>query len=129
MARVRKVKAVEKINLEEDGIFSAAIQALAHESPEPIHIRRAAEALAVEEHEVPVVGTIADLIVYVLSVKAAGGNEAAMKEFLDRFAPKAARVGAIDLNIGSQAGPVASANADEQAAATDYVNALRLVKK
>ncbi len=129
MAKVRKVKTIEKINLEDDGIFSEAIQSIAHEAPEPIHIKRAAEALDVALHEVPIVGTIADLIVYVLSVKATAGNEAAMKEFLDRFAPKAARVGAIELNLGAQAGPIASANQDEQAAASEYVRSLRLVKK
>jgi hypothetical protein len=128
MATLRQVTTRKKVMLEDDGIFGQELQLIAHDSPSEVHYDRAAEAVGMDRNLVPACSTIAELLAFVLSVKAAGGQEKAMAEFLDRFAPKASRNGAVDVNIASAAPPVASQNSAEQAAASNYMDALKRVK-
>ena len=126
---IRKVTPRKKITLEYDGIVSGEIQAIVHEPPGQVHYDRAAEAVGMDRNLVPSCGTIAELLAFVLSVKAVGGQDTAIKEILDRFAPKAARnATAVDVNVAGAAAPVASSNSAEQAAAESYMDSLKLVK-
>jgi len=128
MAAIRQVKTRKKIILEDDGLFSEEIQAIVHDQPAQVHYDRAAEAVGMDRNLVPSCSTVAELLAFVLSVKAAGGQDTAMKEFLDRFSPKAARNGAVDVNVQGVAAPVASSNSEEQAAAVSYMDSLKMVK-
>jgi hypothetical protein len=123
-AKVRAVKK-KKIILEDDGIISEAIQDIVHDRPSQVHFDRAAEVCGGDRNSVPQCATIAELLAFVLSVKAAMGQDIAIKEFLDRFAPKAARAATqVDVNVGGQAAPVASQNSEEQRAAVSYMDEL-----
>jgi hypothetical protein len=74
---------------------------------------------------VPTCATIAELLAFVLSVKAVAGQDVAIKEVLDRFSPKAARnTTAVDVNLGAAA-PMASSNSEEQNAAVAYMDRLK----
>ena len=129
MAAIRQVKTRKKIILEDDGLFSEEIQAIVHDQPAQVHYDRAAEAVGMDRNLVPSCSTVAELLAFVLSVKAAGGQDTAMKEFLDRFSPKAARnATAVDVNVSGAAAPVASSNSEEQAAAESYMDSLKIVK-
>lgn len=125
-AVVRAIKKKKKIILEDDGIITEAIQNIIHDRPSPVHFDRAAEVCGMDRNLVPQCASIAELLAFVLSVKAAGGQDIAIKEFLDRFAPKAARATTqVDVNVGGQASPVASQNSEEQKAAETYMDVIR----
>jgi len=124
---IRKVTPRKKIILEDDGIVSENIQQIIHDAPSEIHMDRAAEAVGgCDRNMVPVCATVAELLAWVLTVKAASGQDTAMKEVLDRFAPKAARAATnVDVNVQGAAAPMASKNSEEQGAAVSYMDAMR----
>ena len=126
---IRKVQPRKKIMLEDDGILSEELQGIMHEPPHPVHFDRAAEQCGMDRNLIPMCGTVAELIAFVISVKATGGQDVAINTLLDRFSPKAARAAtAVDVNVQGVAAPVASQNSEEQAAATSYMDSLKIVK-
>ena len=130
MTAIRKVRKIKKVALDEDGIVGTSLQNVMHDAPMEVHNDRAAEAIGMDRALLPIFGTVAELLAFVLTVKAAGGQDVAIKEILDRFTPKAGRpVAQVDLNVGGAAPPMASKNTEEQAAATNYMDSLKLVKK
>ncbi len=129
MATIRKVNKRKKILLEDDGIIGESLQNVMHDAPMDVHMERASDAIGLDRNLLPIFGTVAELLAFVLTVKAAGGQDTAIKEILDRFQPKAGRPAAqVDLNLNGTAPPVASKNTEEQAAATNYMDALKIVK-
>jgi hypothetical protein len=128
MARIKKpVEKREQITLDQDGIISEEIQAVVHSAPTEAHYDRAAEAVGMDRNLIPHVATVAELLAFVLSVKAAGGDERAMAAIIDRFSPKASR-SSTDINVNSGGSPVTSASPEEAEAAANYMAALTAVK-
>jgi hypothetical protein len=126
---IRKVNARKKITLEDDGIISENLQQIIHDAPSEVHMDRASEAVGCDRNNVPVMATVGELLAWILTVKASGGQLDAMKEVLDRFSPKASRAATnVDVNVSGAAAPVASKNSEEQTAATSYMDSLRAVK-
>lgn len=124
--QIKKITPRKKILLEDDGIVSREIQAIVHEAPSQVHYDRAAEAVSMDRENVPHCASVAELLAFVLSVKAVGGQDTAIKEVLDRFAPKAARnTTAVDVNVGAASAPMASTNTEEQSAAQAYMDRLK----
>lgn len=113
----------EKVDLDQDGIVSSAIQEVIHDTPHPVHYDRAAEACQIDRHDIPAFPTVADLLAFVLSVRAAAGDDKAVAAIIDRFSPKAAR-SAADLASTSSAAPSASSSAEEKQVAQDYMDSL-----
>lgn len=126
MTKIRNVKKVEKIDLDADGIIGAAIQDVVHDAPREVHYERAAEVCGVDRIDIPAFGNVAELLAFVLSVRAAGGNDKAMEAIIDRFSPKAARA-ATDVTIKSTNAPSASGTPEEKQAAENYMSQLREV--
>jgi hypothetical protein len=125
---IRKVTPKKKIMLEDDGIFSEALQVIIHDAPSEAHMERASEAVGLDRNLLPICSTVGELLAFILTVKAAGGEPVAMKEVLDRFSPKAGRAAAVDVNIAAgAAAPMASKNSEEQAAASSFMDSLRIV--
>lgn len=127
MARkLREVK--ERIDLDADGIVSGAIQDVIHDRPHEVHRERAAEVCGFKDPALlPAFETVAELIAFVVSVRAAAGDDKQLATILDRFSPKAART-QVDVNAGNGAGaPVSSSNPEEKQAAEDYISRLRSV--
>lgn len=129
MGRIKKpVKSREPVSLDQDGIVSDELQQVMHAAPTDAHIDRAAEAVGMDRALVPHCATVAELLAFVISVKAAGGDDKAIAALLDRFAPKASRT-ATDVNINTGGGsPVASSDAEEEKAAAAYMESLSIVK-
>ncbi len=129
MARLRKaIEKREQVTLDQDGIVSEELQAVVHSAPTDAHIDRAAEAVGMDRSLVPHCATVAELLAFVISVKAAGGDDKAITAILDRFAPKASR-NATDVTINNGGGsPVASSDAEEEKAAASYMASLTAVK-
>ena len=128
MARIRKpVEKREQVTLDQDGIVSEEIQAVVHAPPTDAHYDRAAEAVGMDRSLVPHCATVAELLAFVLSVKAAGGDDKALAAILDRFSPKASR-NSTDINVSSGGSPVASNSPEEAEAAASYMAALTAVK-
>ena len=129
MARIKKaVQKRDPVALDQDGIISEELQLVMHTAPTDAHIDRAAEAVGMDRALVPHCATVAELLAFVISVKAAGGDDKAIAALLDRFAPKASRT-ATDVNINTGGGsPVASSDADEERAAAAYMESLSIVK-
>ena len=126
MAKVRepKHKAFDKEELSADGLFDIALSDAAHDPPRPEHIRAAATVLQLEDHEVPHCASVAELIAYVSSVRAAGGDDKAIDRFMDRFSPKVAKAEQkVDHSVFGT--PQRSANATEEQKAEDFMNELR----
>lgn len=129
MARIKPaIVKRDTVTLDQDGIVSEELQAVVHSPPTDAHLDRAAEAVGMDRALVPHCATVAELLAFVLSVKAAGGDDKAITAILDRFAPKASR-SATDVTINNGGGaPVASSDADEEAAAASYMASLTAVK-
>lgn len=129
MARIKPaIVKRDTVTLDQDGIISEELQAVVHSPPTEAHIDRAAEAVGMDRALLPHCATVAELLAFVLSVKAAGGDDKAITAILDRFAPKASR-SATDVTISNSGGaPVASSDADEEAAAANYMASLTAVK-
>ena len=128
MARIKPaIVKRDPVTLDQDGIVSEELQAVVHSPPTDAHIDRAAEAVGMDRALVPHCATVAELLAFVISVKAAGGDDKAITAILDRFAPKASR-NATEVNINSGGSPVASSDADEEAAAANYMASLTAVK-
>jgi hypothetical protein len=127
--KLRKVTPRKKITLEDDGLVSEELQKQLHDAPSEVHYERATEAVSMDRNMVPICSTVAELLSFVIGVQACSGNPVAMKEVLDRFAPKAARNATnVDVNVQGAASPIASQNSEEQGAATSYMDSLRAVK-
>jgi hypothetical protein len=127
MARIRKpIEKREQIQLDQDGIISEELQAVVHLPPTEAHYDRAAEAVGLDRNLVPHVATVAELLAFVLSVRAAGGDDKAMAAILDRFSPKASR-NSTDINVSSGGSPVTSASPEEAEAAANYMRSLQAV--
>ncbi len=128
MARIKPaIIKRDPVTLDQDGIVSEELQAVVHSPPTDAHIDRAAEAVGMDRALVPHCATVAELLAFVISVKAAGGDDKAITAILDRFAPKASR-NATEVNINAGGAPVASSDADEEAAAANYMASLTAVK-
>lgn len=128
MARIKPaIVKRDPVTLDQDGIVSEELQAVVHSPPTDAHIDRAAEAVGMDRALVPHCATVAELLAFVISVKAAGGDDKAITAILDRFAPKASR-NATEVNINAGGAPVASSDADEEAAAANYMASLTAVK-
>jgi len=119
MAKVR-----DPIDLDQDGVFSQALTESANDAPREEHIEAAARTLMLDPVAIPLFETVADLIAYVLSVRAAGGDDKAISAFLDRFSPKTTKSEAkVD---GSLFGPPsASKSPEERREAENYLQSLR----
>lgn len=126
MTKIRKVKKIDRVDLDADGIIGAAIQDVVHDAPHEVHYDRAAEVCGVDRMDIPVVSSVAELLAFVLSVRAAGGNDKAMEALIDRFSPKAART-ATDVTLKTTNAPSASGTPEEKQAAEDYMSRLREV--
>ena len=126
MPRIREtLQKWEKRDLDQDGIVSAAIQDVIHDVPHPVHYDRAAEAVQLDRAEIPAFETVADLLAFVLSVRAAAGDDKAVAAIIDRFSPKAARsANELASNTGASA-PSSSDTPEDKQAAEDYMSALR----
>jgi hypothetical protein len=126
VAKVRepKHKPFDKHDLSGDGLFDIAMSDAAHDAPRPEHIRAAANTLMMEDHEIPTFANVAELVAYVTSVRAAGGDDKAIDRFLDRFSPKVAKAEQkVDhTTFGS---PQRSANESEEREAENFMNELR----
>ena len=129
MAKLRKpIEKREPVTLDQDGIVSEELQAVVHSPPTDAHIDRAAEAVGMDRNLVPHCATVAELLAFVISVKAASGDDKAITAILDRFAPKASR-NATDVTINNGGGsPVASSDAEEEKATASYMASLTAVK-
>ena len=129
MARIKPaIVKREQVSLDMDGIVSEELQSVVHSPPTEAHIARAAEAVGMDRALLPHCATVAELLAFVLSVKAVAGDDKAITAILDRFAPKASR-SATDVTINNNGGvPVASSDADEEAATANYMASLNLVK-
>jgi hypothetical protein len=126
-SRTPKNAKADKVNLEDDGLFSIALSDAAHSSPTQLHYDRAAEATGMEREMVPVCATVADLIAFVIGVKAAAGDDKAIATLLDRFSPKASR-SSTEVNVSQGGGaPVSSNSKEEEKAAVDYMTSLHAV--
>ena len=118
----------EPVTLDQDGIISEELQAVVHSPPTEAHIDRAAEAVGMDRALLPHCATVAELLAFVISVKAAAGDDKAITAILDRFSPKASR-NATDVTINNGGGaPVASSDADEERATANYMASLSAVK-
>jgi hypothetical protein len=129
MARSTTTKAERNaalIQLDKDGIVGRALSDRIHQEPSEIHRARAAELVNIDPAELPLFLTVADLLVWVQTVKAAGGNMEAWRDIVDRFQPKPSRptVAVITPGAGTSA-PMASQNSEEQASAENYFDELQ----
>ena len=120
----KQVDVVEAVDLAADGLFNSELASVMHEAPSHIHRERAAEAMGLMDvGELPVFGTVAEMLAYILTVKATLDDKS-MNAVLDRVSPKAART-ENTTNVNVEAPPaVASENADEAKAAQDYIKLL-----
>ena len=126
MAKVRepKHKPFDKQELSADGLFDIALSDVAHDPPRPEHIRAAATVLMLDDHEIPTCASVAELVAYVTSVRAAGGDDKAIDRFLDRFSPKTTKSEQkVDQSIFGS--PQRSANESEERAAENFMDELR----
>lgn len=126
MAKVRepKKKPYEQLELDTDGLFSIALSDAAHDAPREEHIEAAARSLMLEPLNIPRFGTVADLIAYVLSVRAASGDDKAIASFLDRFSPKTAKSESkVDASVFGT--PTASKNPEERRESENYMEMVR----
>jgi hypothetical protein len=127
VARIRKaVEKRDQVTLDQDGIISEELQIVMHAPPSEAHLDRAAEAVGLDRNLVPHCATVAELLAFVLSVQAAGGNDKAISAILDRFSPKASRT-STDINVSSGGSPVASSSPEEAEAAASYMRSLMAV--
>ena len=126
--KIRSVKKkFDKVELDSDGIISGAIQDVVHDVPHEVHYERASEICSIDRMEMPVFATVAELLAFVMSVRAAAGNDKAMEAIIDRFSPKAART-ATDVTVKTTNAPSASGSPEERQAAENYMASLREVK-
>ena len=121
----KQVDVVEAVDLAADGLFNSELGAILHEAPSHIHRERAAEAMGLlDVGELPVFGTVAEMLAYILTVKATLDDKS-MNAVLDRISPKAARESAnVNVSVGEAPPAVASENAEEAKAAQDYIKLL-----
>lgn len=118
MPKIRQV--IKSIDLDQDGIFDEALSDAVHEEPHPVHYERAADVCGFDSVDVfPRFPSVAKLIAFVFSVRAAAGDDKAANAFLDRFTPKAARATA-NPQQAATAAPSASSNPEEKSAAESY---------
>ena len=103
------------------------MQQALHASPSVAHIDRAAEAVGMDRNLIPHCDSVAELVAFVMSVKAAGGDDKAINAFLDRFSPKASR-NSTDVTINDGGEARQSANEGEEQSAAAYAASLAMVK-
>jgi len=124
----KQINSVESVDLTADGLLNSELAAVMHLPPSEIHRMSAAEALGLMSvDQLPHMATVAELMAWVLSVKAASGDDKATNALLDRFSPKAAREASttVNVNAGDSAPAVASESAEEAKAARDYMSLLK----
>lgn len=126
MAKVRepKQKAWDQLELDQDGLFSIALSDAAHDVPREEHIEAAAKVLMLQAVNIPHVDTVADLISYVVSVRAAGGDDKAVALFFDRFSPKMTKSEA-KVDASTFGAPVSSRNPEEKRESETYMSVVR----
>lgn len=123
--KVRSITEWDKLNLEDDGILSVALQDAVHDMPQHIHYVKVAEVCGfTDESEVPRFACIADLVAFVVSVRAASADDKSLALLFERFSPKASR-SALDVTNVDTSMPVSSNSAEEQQQAEDYMHKLK----
>lgn len=125
MAQVRKTKAKawERVDLAEDGILSAGLQQALHDMPHQAHLDAVAQMANIDEASIPRFDTVAELLTWVQTVLAAGGNPQAMKLIADRLAPVVTKTEE-KVDLTQRGAPVASSNDVERQEAESYLRAL-----
>ena len=126
MAKVRepKQKPYEQLELDTDGIFSIALSDVVHDVPRQEHIEAAAKSLMLLPVNIPRCDTVADLIAYVLSVRAASGDDKAIASLLDRFTPKLAKA-ETKVDAAMFGSPSVSKNPEERRESETYMDLVR----
>tara|TARA_S200002703_G_scaffold119851_1_gene105589 strand:- start:775 stop:1206 length:432 start_codon:yes stop_codon:yes gene_type:complete len=126
VAKVRepKEKPYDQLELDTDGIFSIALSDAVHDVPREEHVEAAARTLMLEPVNIPRCDTVADLIAYVLSVRAASGDDKAIASLLDRFSPKLAKA-ETKVDAALFGSPSASKNAEERRESENYMELVR----
>ena len=126
MSKIRKpIKKWDRVELDADGIISGAIQGVVHDEPHTVHYERAAEVCGMQFELFPRMETVGELLAFVLSVRAAAGDDKAIAAIIDRFSPKGAKG---DMTNPASAPPTTSDNPEEKQASIHYMKLLHTKK-
>jgi len=108
--------------LEREKVFGDEMRVQMHATPSEAHIKRAAEYAGLDGPDLlPRFDSVAGLLVYVQSLRAAGGSGEAFNIFVDRFQPKPSRPQVAVITPGANGGaPMASRDNEEQSSAQRY---------